>query len=95
MLQEPAAPPPVEAAPPAAPLPEGELKFVEPSGGDKFWTRCKLIFALPWRRFKKDSVLTMKLEGEISDQARGRFDPGLSMPQVCAVPPFLRDIPES
>lgn len=26
----------------------------------------------------------MQLEGEISDQSRGRFDPGLSVPQVRA-----------
>ena len=49
---------------------------------DLFWTRCKLAFALPWRRFKKDSVLVFKLEGDISDQGRGRFDLGLSIPQV-------------
>ncbi len=64
------------------PLPDGKLVYTPPSGMDKFWTSLKLSFALPWRRFKKGSVLVMKLEGDVSDQARGRFDSGLSMPQV-------------
>eukprot|EP00195_Chlamydomonas_chlamydogama_P015757 CAMPEP_0202909918 /NCGR_PEP_ID=MMETSP1392-20130828/50619_1 /ASSEMBLY_ACC=CAM_ASM_000868 /TAXON_ID=225041 /ORGANISM="Chlamydomonas chlamydogama, Strain SAG 11-48b" /LENGTH=725 /DNA_ID=CAMNT_0049599831 /DNA_START=187 /DNA_END=2361 /DNA_ORIENTATION=- len=67
----------------AQPLPEGVLTYKEPSGGQKFWTSFKLAFALPWRRFKKDSVLVFKLEGEVSDQGRGRFDSGLSVPQIC------------
>ena len=70
------------AAMKADPLPEGLLEFKALEGMDLFWTRCKLAFALPWRRFKKDSVLVFKLEGEITDQGRGRFDPGLSVPQV-------------
>lgn len=78
---------PVVAEPPAeAPteaLPEGLLLYQEPSGGEKFWTSFKLAFALPWRRFESESVLVFKLEGDISDQSRGRFDPGLSVPQIC------------
>ena len=35
--------------------------YSEPSGQDKFWTGFKLAFALPWRRFKKGSVLTIKV----------------------------------
>ena len=67
-----------------APLPEGLLSYEEPSGSDRFWTGCKLAFALPWRRFKNDSVLVFKLDGEISDQSRGRFDKGLSLPAICS-----------
>lgn len=65
-------------------LREGNLVFKEPSGMDKFWTSFKLCFALPWRRFKKDSVLVFKLEGDIADQSRGRFDNGLSVPAICS-----------
>lgn len=97
----------------------------------KTLSRAKLIFALPWRRFKKQSVLTCKvgaaaaaaalccvigstlaqlhgcmrtgdtltpltslisspgctalqLDGEISDQLKGRFAPGFSLPQLQA-----------
>jgi protease-4 len=35
--------------------------YSQPSGQDKFWTNLKLAFALPWRRFKKESVLTIKV----------------------------------
>lgn len=38
-----------------------ELTWSEPSGSDKFWTSFKLAFALPWRRFKKGSVLAIKV----------------------------------
>lgn len=59
------------------------LKFEPLSNSEKAWTNFKLLFALPWRRFKKDAVLAFKLEGEISDQLQGRFNPGFSMPQIC------------
>lgn len=54
-------------------LPEQELVWVEPSGGDKTWTSWKLLWALPWRRFKSGSVLTLKLSGAIAEQPQGRF----------------------
>lgn len=38
-----------------------ELTYTEPSGLDKFWTNFRLAFALPWRRFKSDSVLAIKV----------------------------------
>ncbi|GFR44623.1 hypothetical protein Agub_g5911 [Astrephomene gubernaculifera] len=60
-----------------------ELPYREPDSTAKFWTSFKLAFALPWRRFKKNSVLSFKLEGEVSDQQRSFFDPGLSMPALC------------
>ena len=54
-------------APPAL-----ELLYEEPSGGQKAWTNVKLAFALPWRRFKKDSVLVLKLSGDIAEQPQVR-----------------------
>ncbi len=56
-------------------LPEQELVWAEPSGGDKAWTSWKLLWALPWRRFKSGSVLTLKLSGAIAEQPQGRFSP--------------------
>ena len=44
----------------AARQPE-ELAYVAPTDGDRTWTLLKLAFALPWRRFAKDSVLTIKV----------------------------------
>lgn len=46
----------------AARLPE-ELVYVAPTDGDRTWTSLKLAFALPWRRFTNDSVLTIKVRG--------------------------------
>ncbi|GLC74286.1 hypothetical protein PLESTF_001485100 [Pleodorina starrii] len=68
---------------PSEVLEGAELPFAAPTDQDRFWTRLKLAFALPWRRFKQDSVLTFTLEGEVSDQARSFLDSGLSMPAVC------------
>lgn len=59
-----------------------ELVYKEPSGGDKAMTSFKLAFALPWRRFKKGSVLTMKLGGKISDQLQPRFSSTLALPDI-------------
>ena len=42
-------------------LPGGKLEYVAPSGMDAFWTSFKLAFALPWRRFKNDSILVIKV----------------------------------
>lgn len=74
------------------------LQFTPLSSGQKGWTNFKLAFALPWRRFKPEAVLTFKLEGEISDQLQGRFSPGFSMPQIldslekAAVDPRIKGI---
>lgn len=59
-----------------------EFKALE--GGDLFWARAKMALALPWRRFKKGSVLAFKLDGEVSDALKGRFAPGFSVPQIVA-----------
>ena len=74
------------------------LQFTPLSGAEKGWTNFKLLFALPWRRFKPEAVLAFKLEGEISDQLQGRFSPGFSMPQIldslekAAVDPRIKGI---
>eukprot|EP00775_Hariotina_reticulata_P006975 gene6975-7190_t len=59
------------------------LQFTPQTSSERMWTNFKLLFALPWRRFKKESVLAFKLEGEIPDQLQGRFSPGFSLPQIC------------
>jgi hypothetical protein len=53
-----------------------ELPFTEASGSEKFWTSFKLAFALPWRRFKKDSVLTLTVRQAAPEQARVRHRAG-------------------
>lgn len=42
------------------PLPSGELVFKPRTALQRFGTSLKLIRALPWRRFKKGSVLTLE-----------------------------------
>ena len=49
------------AVPPAALVDSIEMPYNAPTGADTFWTSLKLSFALPWRRFKKGSVLTIKV----------------------------------
>lgn len=66
-------------------LRDTRLAFTRLNSSQELWTKFKLAFALPWRRFKSGSVLTFKLDGEISDQKKGRFAPGLSVPQLCDV----------
>ncbi|KAK9813790.1 hypothetical protein WJX73_010027 [Symbiochloris irregularis] len=62
---------------------DAELEFVPRSGGAQTWTRFKLIWALPWRRFKKGAVLILKLGGGITEKKKsGFFSDGKSMPQI-------------
>lgn len=74
------------------------LQFTPLTSSQRGWTNFKLAFALPWRRFKPEAVLTFKLEGEISDKLQGRFSPGFSMPQIldslekAAVDPRIKGI---
>ncbi|KAK9824686.1 hypothetical protein WJX72_012391 [[Myrmecia] bisecta] len=67
----------------AGPLPSGDLVYEAPSALDRFWTSLKLLRALPWRRFKKGSVLVLELSGSITEQRQGRFGSATSMPQIC------------
>ena len=60
-----------------------ELTFVEQSTSEKAMTNFKLLFALPWRRFKSGSVLTMKLSGSIAEQPQGRFSSTTALPDIC------------
>ncbi len=45
-----------EASPP---LPSGDLAFEARNAGQRAATSFRLIFALPWRRFRKGSVLQL------------------------------------
>ena len=44
---------------PPPPLPSGELVFEPRNAGQRAATSFRLLFALPWRRFKKGSVLQL------------------------------------
>ncbi|KAK9278401.1 hypothetical protein L1049_027966 [Liquidambar formosana] len=63
--------------------PSGEFEFKEVSGWESFVVKLRMLFAFPWERVRKGSVLTMKLRGQISDQLKSRFSSGLSLPQIC------------
>ncbi|CAI9113402.1 OLC1v1013998C1 [Oldenlandia corymbosa var. corymbosa] len=63
--------------------PSGEFEFREFGAWKKFTVKCKMLFAWPWQRVRKGSVLTMKLRGQITDQLKSRFSSGLSLPQIC------------
>ncbi|KAJ4972659.1 hypothetical protein NE237_005833 [Protea cynaroides] len=63
--------------------PTGEFEFREISGWKSFVVKLRMLFALPWQRVRKGSVLSMKLRGQISDQLKSRFSSGLSLPQIC------------
>ncbi|KAI4335855.1 hypothetical protein L6164_014460 [Bauhinia variegata] len=63
--------------------PSGEFEFEPITGWRSFLVKLKMLVAFPWERVRKGSVLTMKLRGQISDQLKSRFSPGLSLPQIC------------
>ncbi|XP_047163213.1 serine protease SPPA, chloroplastic-like isoform X1 [Vigna umbellata] len=63
--------------------PSGEFDFKPVTGWRSFLVKLKMLVAFPWERVRKGSVLTMKLRGQISDQVKSRFSPGLSLPQIC------------
>ncbi|KAL2462086.1 Serine protease SPPA [Abeliophyllum distichum] len=63
--------------------PSGEFVFREYDLWESFTVKLKMLFAFPWERVKKGSVLTVKIRGEISDQLKSRFSSGLSLPQIC------------
>ncbi|TMW99818.1 hypothetical protein EJD97_001916 [Solanum chilense] len=63
--------------------PTGEFEFEEYGVWKSLVVKFRMLFALPWERVRKGSVLTMKLRNEISDQLQSRFSSGLSLPQIC------------
>ncbi|EYU38164.1 hypothetical protein ABFS82_04G140000 [Erythranthe guttata] len=63
--------------------PTGEFVYREYDPWENLVVKFKMLFAFPWQRVKKGSVLTMKIRGEISDQLKSRFSSGLSLPQIC------------
>ncbi|EPS58819.1 hypothetical protein M569_15993, partial [Genlisea aurea] len=63
--------------------PSGDFVYRDYDPWAKLVVRFKMLIAFPWERIKKGSVLSLKLRGEISDQFRGRFSSGLSLPQIC------------
>ncbi|KAJ1428125.1 Peptidase S49 [Sesbania bispinosa] len=63
--------------------PSGEFEFEPITGWRSLLVKFNMLLALPWERVRKGSVLTMKLRGQISDQVKSRFSPGLSLPQIC------------
>lgn len=70
-------------AEPKKELPSGELVYTARTGGKAAATAFRLLFALPWRRFKKGSVLVIELGGDISEEKQGRFSSPNSLPQIC------------
>ncbi|KAI0518724.1 hypothetical protein KFK09_006160 [Dendrobium nobile] len=67
----------------AGEYPTGEFEMVEFGWWMKAMVKLRMLFALPWERVKKGSVLSMKLRGRITDQLSSRFSSGLSLPQIC------------
>jgi len=46
--------------------PSGDLVYKKKEGWQRFVIQLRMLFALPWQRVKKGSVLTIKLSGEVS-----------------------------
>ncbi|KAL5725642.1 hypothetical protein ACHQM5_008766 [Ranunculus cassubicifolius] len=63
--------------------PSGEFEYKKIQGWRGFIVKLRMLFAFPWQRVKKGSVLSMKLRGEISEQLKSRFSSELSLPQIC------------
>lgn len=45
--------------------PSGEMEYEKISGWKSFVVKLKMLIAFPWERVRKDSVLTMKLRGQV------------------------------
>lgn len=69
-------------ATPAAPLPT-ILDWTEPDSMRRLATNTKLAFALPQRRFKKGSYLTIRLEGDLPEKRQSRFSGNTSLALTC------------
>ncbi|XP_078432953.1 signal peptide peptidase [Wolffia australiana] len=64
-------------------LPSDAFEIVEFDWWRRFLVRLRMLFALPWERVRKGSVLSMKLKGTIPDQTKSSLSSGLSLPQIC------------
>jgi protease-4 len=62
--------------------PTGEMEYENRNAWEIFVVKFRMLFAYPWQRVRKGSVLTMTLRGQISDQLKSRFNSGLSLPQL-------------
>ncbi|CAN7064688.1 unnamed protein product [Brassica oleracea var. botrytis] len=62
--------------------PTGEMVYEDRNAWESFVVKFRMLFAYPWQRVRKGSVLTMTLRGQISDQLKSRFTSGLSLPQI-------------
>ncbi|KAF3771947.1 Serine protease [Nymphaea thermarum] len=63
--------------------PSGELEFRPCGLWMSFLVKLRMLFAWPWERVRKGSVLSMNLRGPVSDQLPSRFSSRLSLPQIC------------
>ncbi|XP_027331185.1 serine protease SPPA, chloroplastic-like [Abrus precatorius] len=63
--------------------PSGDFHFEPVTGWKKLMVKLKMLVAFPWERLRYGTVFTIKLRGQISDQLKSRFSPGLSLPQIC------------
>ncbi|PKA65816.1 protease IV [Apostasia shenzhenica] len=66
-----------------AEYPTGDFRMEEFGWWMRVMVKLRMLFAFPWERVKKGSVLTMKLRGRITDQLISRFSSGLSLPKIC------------
>nr|GEX39003.1 serine protease SPPA, chloroplastic [Tanacetum cinerariifolium] len=64
-----------------AEYPSGESEFKKRGAWKKIMVKLRTLIAC--QRVSKGSVLNMKLRGKITDQVKGRFSSGLSLPQIC------------
>ncbi len=60
-----------------------EIQYIEPTGAQRAITNFRLFFALPWRRFKSGSALSIKFSGSIAEKPQSRFSSTLSLPAIC------------
>jgi len=60
-----------------------EIQYIEPTGMQRAVTNFRLFFALPWRRFKSESALSIKFTGAIAEKPQPRFSSTLSLPAIC------------
>jgi len=61
--------------------------YVAPTAAETFWRKLRLtLFALPWRRFPSESILCVRIGGDVPERVQGRFGggDGVSVPGLCA-----------